>query len=199
MVVRPRRVPSKRYALILVALPVLAGLILGFGRSTSAVGELPPSAFARARVASDAFPPALVSRARSLGFSVEDSRRIAPNLYLLEREGGRLCTAFTRNGGVSGGCSSKGSFFHGEPLTFGIDEAGHPSSPNALVISGVARPEVRRLRAVFGNVTIETTTTADGGFVLTATAEALAQGRPTVLHALNAAGTVVKSYDLPTS
>jgi hypothetical protein len=194
-----RRVLDKRYFLFGALLATFAGLTLGLGRSTSAVGESPPSAFARARVASDALPAALVPRARTLGFSVEDSRRIAPNLYLVEREGGLLCTAFTRSGGVSGGCAPKGSFFHGEPVTFGIDEAGHPSSPRALVISGVARPEIRRLRAVFGNVTVETTTTADGGFILTATAEALAEGRPTALHALNAAGNVVKPYDLPKS
>lgn len=183
----------------MVALPILAGLILAFGRPTSAGGESPPIAFARARVASDALPAALVPRARTLGFSVDDSRRVAPDLYIVEREGGLLCTAFTRNGGVSGGCSPKDSFFRAEPVTFGIDEAGHPSSPNALVISGVARPEIKRVRAVFGDLTVEAATTTDGGFVLNATAEALAQGRPTVLHALNATGTVVRSYELPKS
>jgi hypothetical protein len=165
--------------------------------SLQAGGERVPAALERVPNASDAISEPSAVRLRSLGFDVETSRQIAPDLYLIEREGGRLCTAYASKHAVSGGCRAKASFFAGEPLLFGIGERGGPNSPSFLVIDGVARPEVLRVRAHFGSVTLDTQPTPEGGFVLTATPEALAHGRPTLLEALDANGRVLKAYKLP--
>ena len=98
---------------------------------------------------------------------------------------------------MSVGCNPVESFFHGEKLVFGISEEGVPDAPSYLRIAGVARDDVATVRVRFDGATLETATSADGGFAIEATAAALAHGRPTTLEAIGKDGSALRSYSLP--
>jgi hypothetical protein len=185
----------------------VAGLIITAAAAFSFVGgsgagqEALPKALLRDRVARDALPARVVGALDEVGFETRSSRAVARGIYLVERDMSgeeHLCLVSTNGGALGSGCNPKASFFHGQTLLWSIDEKGKPSAPTWLSISGVVTPKVRAVRANFGGISLKSEVTPDGGFVIEATDEALAAGRPTTLEALNQAGGVVTTIALPT-
>lgn len=166
-----------------------------------ASGEEPPIATKRPASASDALPGRASQLARA-GYVVETSRRVARDTFVVERKAHGetlLCVLSTHRGRMAGACNPKESFFGGRAVIWGMDEEGGPEKPTALWISGVAKTSVDSVRVRFDELVLTAPVTSDGGFMIEATSAALAEGRPSVLEALDADGGVISTVALPQS
>jgi hypothetical protein len=186
----------RRLVILGAALGLCSFAVLEIAKGIRASGEQPPSAVQRPPRGSDVLPAAVRDRAVAAGLDLSSARRISPATYVVRRNGGLLCLVSVARG-MSVGCNSVESFFHGEKLVFGISEEGVPDAPSYLRIAGVARDDVATVRVRFDGATLETATSADGGFAIEATAAALAHGRPTTLEAIGKDGSALRSYSLP--
>jgi hypothetical protein len=183
--------------LVVLGLGLGAGAFAGLGhvRGGGAAPEQPPAALSRAARASDALPAAVLPRADSVGVDTASTRRIAPSTYIARRREGMICVVSTW-AGMSMSCNPAASFFHGQPLVFGVAEQGSPVAPTAARVAGIAREEVASVRLILGTTALDATPSADGGFVIDATPTA---SPPTALEALDRRGDVLATYRLPTS
>lgn len=205
---RPRAIPRRaepmnssrfRVRLALGSLIVLVA-VGGVVQAITAQGTDPPQAASRERSPADAMPtlPAHVRvGAERAGLQLETSRKIAPNLYLVNKEDGQLCMVSTANGMSMGCAPTKNSFFGGNALHYCIDERRSPEAPRELTIYGVARPDVKAVRVMFPSGAVQAPTSADGGFSIKATHEQLEQGRPTALVGLGDNGRTIQLFRLP--
>lgn len=196
---------GNRQRVIAVALVVAAAcfaLALGVVADLRAGAETPPEALDRAHGPSDVFPAEAAQALETKGFDTRLARKVAQDTYLVERRAhgeNLLCVVSTHGNRASGGCNPKDSFFARQPLVWGLDEEGLPSAPTALWISGLARPHVDTVRLRFRGTALSTKVTEDGGFFTEATSEALAEGRPTVLEAVDPHGRIITKVPLPQS
>jgi hypothetical protein len=177
----------------LVLLWAAASLGAASGRAST---EPEPAAFARARSATDALPTRAVQGLQRLALQPASSRRVTSETFLVRRDG-ELCLVTLFRESVNAGCSPAGAFFRDRPVVFGIDEFGGPTAFTEIRISGVARPAVALVRAHFGDTTLTSAPTADGGFEISATGRQLIDGRPTELEVLGRNGKVIAEFDLP--
>jgi hypothetical protein len=191
-----------RLSVVAVAGFVIAAVAAFSIVGRSGAGQEPlPHALLRDRVARDVLPARAAGALGEVGFKTRSSRAVARGIYLVERDidgDEHLCLVSTNGGVLGSGCNPKASFFHGQTLLWSIDEKGEPAAPTWLSISGVATPKVKAVRVNFGGISLKSAVTPDGGFVIEATDEALAGGRPTTLEALNEAGVVIATIALPT-
>jgi len=190
---------SKLRMLIAVGSVVVLGAAFGVVQAVTAQGTEPPRAADRERTAKDAMPtlPSHVRvGAERAGLQLDTSRKIAANLYLVNKKDGQLCMVSTSKG-MSMGCGPKDNFFGGNALHYGIDERGSADAPLELTISGVGRPDVQYVQVAFPSGLTQSLLSADGGFSINATAEQLKSGRPTELLALGQNGRVIQTFRLP--
>ncbi|HEX7168589.1 MAG TPA: hypothetical protein VF230_16530 [Acidimicrobiales bacterium] len=180
------------------AVALLAGFV-GVVQTVTAQGTEPPIAADRERSAKDAItalPAHVRVGAERVGLRLDTSRKIAANLYLVDKRDGQLCMVSTASG-MSMGCGPKNDFFGGSAVHYGIDERGSADAPLELTISGVARPDVKSVQVAFPSGPSNAAITTDGGFSITATKDQLASGRPTQLVALGENGRVIQAFKLP--
>jgi hypothetical protein len=178
-----------------VALAVVVALV----PTVMAQGNEPPEAASRDRTANDDMPqlPSHVRvAAERLGLKLDTSRRVATNLYLVNKRGGELCMVSTSRG-MSMGCGPASDFFGSNAVQYGIAEDGPPDAPSGLTIAGVARSDVASVRVVLPSGPIDAAVSADGGFSISAGEHELERGRPTELIALGRNGRAIQSLALP--
>jgi hypothetical protein len=161
--------------------------------------EEPPAAMTRAPVASDEVPEAAAGLLAAWGLEARSSRRLAPDLYLIEGEarGENVLCVLDAKQGFAGGCNPKRSFWAGRDIVWGISENNDPSNPIALRIHGLVKPAIKAVQVHFGGIVLATPVTQDGSFFVEATSETLEHGRPALAEGLDARGQVISSAQLP--